>query len=397
MKLFNSYHNSRIHSIINSDLWNFELSTWLHMIGWSVISIFIPILMLVAGYSLTAVLVYEAIFYLIDVPLNFVASYLTKTIGARAVVIIATVIVAAYFITFRFISFGGWGILIALALLAALYDTFYWVAHLYLFMESSGSKKEISRNNGIITGIRSFGGMLGPAIGAAILLFGNEFSLIAVSILFFVLSIIPLLWLRHIKDIPQQDVSIKEFFKEPPEKRDFLSWFLYSIHLGVEGVMWPLFIFTLFGTLKSIALIAVIMSVSKIILSLISGVVPSGRRNRIILLGILATLAVWIIRIVYPSTVFYYVSILIIGVLTVLIEVPLDSNIFERARMKNQTLASSTYRNAIIMLPQGILFLGLALLVGVFKVSFGIAIASLVVLLITNQLIVYFTSNTTTK
>jgi len=353
--------------------------------------------MLVAGYSLTAVLVYEAIFYLIDVPLNFVASYLTKTIGARAVVIIATVIVAAYFITFRFISFGGWGILIALALLAALYDTFYWVAHLYLFMESSGSKKEISRNNGIITGIRSFGGMLGPAIGAAILLFGNEFSLIAVSILFFVLSIIPLLWLRHIKDIPQQDVSIKEFFKEPPEKRDFLSWFLYSIHLGVEGVMWPLFIFTLFGTLKSIALIAVIMSVSKIILSLISGVVPSGRRNRIILLGILATLAVWIIRIVYPSTVFYYVSILIIGVLTVLIEVPLDSNIFERARMKNQTLASSTYRNAIIMLPQGILFLGLALLVGVFKVSFGIAIASLVVLLITNQLIVYFTSNTTTK
>jgi len=173
MKLFNSYHYNKSHSNISSDLWNFELSTWLHMIGWSVISIFVPILMLVAGYSLTAVLVYEAIFYLIDVPLNFVAGRLIKMIGARAMVIIATIIVAVYFVTFRFISFGGWSILIALAVLAALYDTFYWVAHLYLFMESSGSKKEISRNNGMLTGIRSFGGMLGPAIGSAILLFGN--------------------------------------------------------------------------------------------------------------------------------------------------------------------------------------------------------------------------------
>jgi len=187
MKLFNSYHYNKSHSNISSDLWNFELSTWLHMIGWSVISIFVPILMLVAGYSLTAVLVYEAIFYLIDVPLNFVAGRLIKMIGARAMVIIATIIVAVYFVTFRFISFGGWSILIALAVLAALYDTFYWVAHLYLFMESSGSKKEISRNNGMLTGIRSFGGMLGPAIGSAILLFGNEMTLIVVSILFFII------------------------------------------------------------------------------------------------------------------------------------------------------------------------------------------------------------------
>ncbi|KKR15355.1 MAG: hypothetical protein UT43_C0002G0012 [Parcubacteria group bacterium GW2011_GWC1_39_29] len=396
MKLFNSYHYNKSHSNISSDLWNFELSTWLHMIGWSVISIFVPILMLVAGYSLTAVLVYEAIFYLIDVPLNFVAGRLIKMIGARAMVIIATIIVAVYFVTFRFISFGGWSILIALAVLAALYDTFYWVAHLYLFMESSGSKKEISRNNGMLTGIRSFGGMLGPAIGSAILLFGNEMTLIVVSILFFILSIIPLLWLYHIKDIPRQEISIKEFFKELPEKRDFLSWFLYSIHLGVEGVMWPLFIFTLFGTLKSIALVAIIMSISKIILSLVSGVIPFRQRNQVISLGILVTLIVWIIRIIYPSTVFYYVSILIVGVLTVLIEVPLDSNIFERARMKNFTLASSIYRNAIIMLPQGILFLGLALLSGVFKVSFGVAIVSLGILLIINQLIMYLNKFTTT-
>jgi len=160
--------------------------------------------------------------------------------------------------------------------------------------------------------------------------------------------------------------------------------------------MWPLFIFTLFGTLKSIALVAIIMSISKIILSLVSGVIPFRQRNQVISLGILVTLIVWIIRIIYPSTVFYYVSILIVGVLTVLIEVPLDSNIFERARMKNFTLASSIYRNAIIMLPQGILFLGLALLSGVFKVSFGVAIVSLGILLIINQLIMYLNKFTTT-
>lgn len=391
MKIYHHYHHSKLHSVIHSDFWNFEFSVWLHVIGYSVISIFIPILMLTVGYSLSMVMIYYAVFFLIDIPFNFLARKLVARIGARLVIILATLSVILYFALFPYLSGGHFLILVVLALLAAIYDTFYWVAHLYLFIESSEKLEEVSTDNGILNSIKSFGGMLGPAIGAGILVFAAEPALLAVSIVFLTLSLIPLLNLRHIKDKPASGkVSYKEFFRELPEKKNFLSWLFYSIPMGANEIIWPVFIFTLFGTLKSIALVAVIVSVSKIVFSYTNGIASARSREKLMLTGILCTLLVWILRLIYLNPVFYYLSILLIGFFTVLIEVPLDSSIYERARQKGQSLNASTFRNTAGMLPQGVLFVVLALLVGVFKVSFLSAIVSLALLLAVNQLILYF-------
>lgn len=386
MKIFHHYHHRKVHSKTHPDFWNFEISVWLHMIGYSVVSIFIPILMLTYGYSLEMVMVYYAMYFLFDVPLNFLANKLTIYLGARIVVILATLSVILYFVLFPHLMSKSFSILVVLAVLAAIYDTFYWVAHLYLFMESSGKTDEISKNNGILNGIRSFGGMLGPAIGAGILLFTTESALLFVSIFFLTLSIIPLLFLRHVKDKPNpKQVSPKEFFKELPEKKNFLSWFFYSLHFAANEIIWPIFIFTLFGTLKSIALVAVVISVSKILLSYMTGILDSKHREKLMFIGITVILCIWILRLIYPNDVFYYLSILFMGFFAVLFEVPVDSSIFERARLKDQTLAAATFRNAIIMFPEGILFFILAIFLGVFKLSFISTIISLILLLLVNQ------------
>ncbi|HEV7702300.1 MAG TPA: MFS transporter [Candidatus Paceibacterota bacterium] len=391
MKAFNHYHHSKFYSLVHSDFWKFELSVWFHTIGYSIISIFIPILMLVAGYSLTTVMIYCAMFFLLDTPLNFLAKRLVIYFGARLVIILGTLAIILFFALFPYIRGGHFFILFVLALLAAVYDSFYWVAHFYLFIESSEKLEEVGRNNGILTSVRSFGGMLGPAIGAGILIFTTESALLSFSIAFLTLSIIPLLTLQHIKDKPVfKKTSYKEFFRELPEKKNFLTWFLYSIHLGANEVIWPIFIFSLFGTLKSIALVAVIISVSKIILSYASGVSTPKNRENLMRIGMVCILCIWILRLAYPNDAFYYLSILFIGFFGVLIEVPLDSSIFERARLKGQSLNASTFRNTIVMFPQGILFAVLALLVGVFKVSFISATLSLIILLLVNQYILYF-------
>jgi len=364
------------------------------MIGYSVISVFIPILMLTAGYSLEMVMVYYAIFFIIDIPLNFLARGLVRRIGARLVIILATFAVIIYFALFPYLAGGQFLILIVLALLAAIYDTFYWVGHLYVFIESSEKLEEVSRNNGILNGIKSFGGMLGPAIGAGVLIFTTQSALLSVSIIFLTLSLVPLLSLKHIKDKPLSDsLSFKEFFKEFPEKKNFLSWFFYSIPMGANETIWPVFIFVLFGTLKSIALVALIVSVSKIVFSYTSGIASVRNREKLMFVGITCTLFIWILRLLYANPFFYYLSILLIGFFTVLIEVPLDSSIYERARLKDQSLNASTFRNIAGMLPQGILFVILALLVGVFKISFFSAIASLVLLLLVSQGLLYLNKN----
>lgn len=395
MKIFHHYHH-KFYSSIHRDFWNFELSVWLHAIGYSVISIFIPILMLVAGYSIPTVMLYCAMFFLLDVPLNFLARRLIVSLGARLVTILATLSTILFFALFPYLSSGHFLILVILAILAAIYDAFYWVALLYLFMESSGKESEISRNNGIFNSIRSLGWVIGPVVGAGILFFTTPSVLLTFSILFLTLSIIPLLTLHHVKDKPSsKKISYKEFFKELPEKKNFLSWFLYSVHLGANDIIWPIFIFTLFGTLKSIALVAIIISISKIVLAYMSGIASSKNREKLMIIGVVSILFLWILRLIYVSNIFYYLSILFIGFFTVLIEVPLDSSIFERARLKDQSLTASTFRNAIIMFPQGIMFAVLALLVGVFKVSFLSAIVSLALLLLANQFGLYFNRKNT--
>jgi MFS family permease len=392
MKIYHHYHHSKFYSLIHSDFWRFELSVWFHTIGYSLVSIFIPIFMLTAGYSLVLVLAYMAMFFLMDVPLNFLAEWLIVRAGARLVIIVGILSAIFYFILFPLLSGRSFFVLFILAILAALYDTFYWVAHYYLFVESSGKIQEISKDNGILNSVKSFAGVLGPAIGAGILLFAGEPVLLAFSILFLLLSILPLLRLRHAKDKPKfGKIPYKEFFRELPEKKNFISWFLYSVHLGANEIIWPIFIFTLFGTLRSIALVAVVISASKIILSYVSGIANSRKREKLMLVGVVSILIIWILRLIYSSNVFYYLSILFIGFFTVLIEIPLDSSVFERAKLKNHSLTASTFRNTIIMLPQGLLFLVLVLLTGVFKVSFLSAIVSLILLLLVSQFIFYFT------
>ncbi len=387
MKIFHHYHHHKLHAITPRDLRHFEFSVWLHMIGYSVINIFIPVLMLMAGYSVQAVLVYLAVYYLLDTPLNYAARSLIIRFGAKTVTVIGTASTILYFLIFPGISGNNFVILGVLAALAAIYDSFYWVAHIYMFIEASGRGEDVSRNNGLISSIRSFGGMLGPAVGAGILLFAGDSALLWVSIFFLGVSLLPLAFL-DIRDRPKnQEISHRKFFQEIPERKNFLSWFLYSIHWGVDGWIWPVFIFTYFGTLRSIALLAVIMSISKIVLSYTSGLANSKNRDRLIMIGTAFTLFIWIARVAYPNPVFYYLSILLMGFFAVLIEVPLDSNVFERARLRGASLDSSTLRNAIIMFPQGIMFAVLALLVGVFKISFASAIGSLALLLLVNGLV----------
>lgn len=392
MKIFHHYHHRRFYSVIHSDFWKFEFSVWLHMIGWSLISIFIPVLMLRFGYSLKAVILYYFLFNVIDIPLNFLARKLILSLGARLVIILATCSAIVFFAIFNQLATGGWYILALLALLLAIYDTFYWVAQMYLFYESSSIQKVVGKSVGIWVSVQTFGGMLGPSIGALILLFGGQSMLIIASVIFLGGSIIPLTKLHHVRNTPiSEKLSLKEFFKELPEKKNYLSWFLYGTHSAVESTLWPVFIFSLFGTLESIAFVAFVVSISKIGLAYFSGSISTVNRDKVVILSTLLAISVWISRLLYQNHIFYYASILLMGLIAILVEVPLDSSLLERSKVKG-SLDIATFRNTSGMLPQVFLFGFLALIVGVFRVSFIIAIVALFGLMLVTRLFLALTN-----
>lgn len=386
MRLLINHHHRKLYRALNSDFWNLELSVWLHTLARSLISIFIPILMLQLGYSLKIVLIYYLILHVVDVPLNFIARRLIIKFGARAVIIIATLISILYFTLFYNLGSNKLIIFFALAFVDAFYDAFYWVSHMYIFMESSDKPDQASKNTGILSSVKSFAGMLGPVFGTIILLFTNQKILIICSIFIFLISIFPLFKIRHIKDKPiNKNVSISAFFKDLREKRDYLSVMLYSINSTAEHILWPIFIFTVFGTIKSIGIIAVIVSLGNIIFMYLTGIINKKKQKNLILFGSLAIILIWVLRLFLPGYLIYYVSIFVVGFFAIMINIPLESNIVERSKLKD-TLMASTVRNASTMLPQIFIFGLLIIVVSVFKVSIMVAILSLLGLIFVNAI-----------
>ncbi len=378
MRGFHFYHGHRgAHHF--SDFWLYELSLWLHTLSRSLVAIFIPILMLKSGYGVGDVILYFLAYNALDVPLNFAARAFIRRWGARLAIAIATCITIAFFWVLLHLAEPTIPILLGLAVLAASYDTLYWVAHFFLFIESGSTRP--AKSTGTMYAIRQAAVILGPATGALILLFSTQQILLYATITGFFLSLVPLLWLSTLPDRPRtRSLSYKEFFAWPEGKRAYLSSAFYSAHDAVETTLFPLFIFLIFGTLESVAVIPVLVSVAAICTAFMLGRIKPHRRTTAVVLGALAIAAIWITRLLTTDPNVYYASVLVVSICAYLILVPIDSAILEYAKRMQDPLSASAYRNAAYMTTSTLIFGTLALLLNVFEPSFAIASASLLAL-----------------
>lgn len=148
-----------------------------------------------------------------DVPLNFLARKSTLKIGARNTIIIGVVFEIISFVVLYFVAYS-WKMLIAFAFTWAMYDTFYWVAHWFIFNECVKVKKGVGKQVGFLFIIRRLGSVASPAIGAIFLIFFAKEYLILVSILFVIISLIPLFSIKLDFMQPKIKQSFKQFFKD---------------------------------------------------------------------------------------------------------------------------------------------------------------------------------------
>jgi len=373
MRLFHHYHKHRLRHIIHKDFWLYELSVWLQVFARSLIGVFIPILLLKAGFSVVEVLAYFLIFNIINVPLNFLARHLIIKFGARVTLILGQIASIFYFIILYNLDARIWGLLIFLAVFAALYDTMYWVAHYYFFLNSIKKDKNVSKDTSIMHIVREVAGLLAPAIGAVVLIVSGQKTLIAISIAVLFLAIWPLYKLKHIKDKPvlKEIKPFKEYFLKTSSKRDYFSRAMFEIHSAAEDRIWPLFIFSLFGSLESVAWLPVIVSGTTILFTYMAGKANTKKRRTMIILGSMFMALTWLVRLYCGNEIFFYISVFLVGLFSLIISVPLESSLYEEG--EKDTLNAATYLNVSAMFPRIFFYLALIFVVQVYEVSFVIA------------------------
>ncbi|MDH4329952.1 MAG: MFS transporter [Candidatus Moranbacteria bacterium] len=379
MQLFHFHHRQSIQRLIHSDFWLFEFSVWLHTFATSMVSIFVPIFLLQIGYGIGEVMIYYFLFNLFDTPLNFFARYLTRKIGAKWVVVWGSAFAVAFFVGLFALSAGNWPLLVLIALFAALYDTFYWVAHLYLFMKCSKNDEDVSKDAGTLRMVRRVAGMVAPALGAVVLISWGREALLLASALILAVSIVPLVKIKEIDDKPKRkQKSYKEFFSTWDVTRDYVASIFITFHNTTESILWPIFIYLLFVTVESVAVLPIIVSVTAVFFIYIASKTKKEKRNTIMAMASMAIAVVWISRLFVDNSYFYYISVFLIGFFTIFVALPLDSNIFEKGE-KVDTLSASMYMNTSHMFANAILFGVLAVLVNVFHTSFILAALSMFV------------------
>lgn len=388
MQLTQFYHRNQLHRLRNHpDFRLFELTIWLHTLARSLIAVFVPILLLKIGYSLGAVLGYYFVFNLIDAPLNFPVGYLITRIGARRVLILGTLAVILFFALLGVLPPHNWLLLGVLALLSALYDTLFWVSHIYIFIEANKDGLEGGETTGTLDSIRKFANVVGPGLGAILLLTGGKVSLVITSIVIFGASLIPAFRMRHTVDIPKkQSLSPKKFFKHPTERRNYVSLALFGIQNEVDDNLWPIFILLTVGTIGSVAAVPIIVSLTTALFSYLTGKLTKSYGIPMLTIGTILLVCTWILRLGVNNQIFYYVSAFMIGFFSLLVHIPLDGDITNRGK-KIGPLAAAVYRNACSMGLRALMYGSLLLVVSVFKISFLAAAVTLFLMLASNAIL----------
>jgi|GEM_PF-550491 len=369
----------------SADFWLFEGSLWLHVFASSLISIFIPILMLSTGFSLTEVILFYILYHALDIPANLLGRSLVHRFGARFTIVIGTICSIIFFILYSQIS--DWSHLVWMALFYALYDGLYYTAALYVFIGSTKDPENTGENTGILHLIVRSASLLGPILGSTLVVAsgGSKIVVVSVVITMFALSLIPLFFLKEIETKPEKKpLSFKKFFNNEREIKNHLSFGLFKIHEAVESVIFPIFIFITFEKLSSVAVLAILIPVVSLVFSYTAGHIKRSSREKIIMIGAGLLALVWLARLFIDSQMLLYATSVATGLFALFVLVPLDANMFLRGAERG-ALSAATYRNISSMGAKLILYIILYFSITIFEIPFGLAILALLGLMYVNH------------
>jgi hypothetical protein len=307
------------------------------------VSIFIPIFLLETGFSLYSVVILEMSMFLLCIFLHIIFVINIHHWGVKKT------LAASYFLNiFLFAllynadqiinSIGGLFFLIILGIINISGFTLYWTSH-HLFFIKSTSLKSSGSKEGLLMGILSLAGIMGPFIGGTLITVYDFKIVFLAGIILLSLASSVLFFSKDIK-IKKCRLKAKKII-DLKEGRKNMIYFFQGMAFVCTVFIWPIFLFLSVFAIASIGLLYLLSDLAFSIICLAGGRQSDKNGNRgLVGLGSMGLGFSLVLRVVFAGPFGIGLWQTVGGMFSALLHVPLNSGFFR--------LAHSDYYNQLL-------------------------------------------------
>lgn len=298
-------------------------------IAFSLVGIFIPIYLLNLGYSLDSVLVYFLLFHLLTFAFTPITLLLSRKLGYKFFIILSVPLVIIFLFLLQSSENIGFAIYWA-GIFGGMAEAFYFIPlHAFFVRLSESQKRGTQFSNYAAIGMLA--GLFGPLIGGFIAVIFGFKSLFYIVMGFILISILPLIGLVNVK--PNTKLTLKGIGRlTKKHKRFFIMSIVDDIRGNIEGIIWPIFIYTSLKSIISIGWVGTLVSFGTIVFTLFLGrFYDRGNKYLFLRMGGLLFAFLWAGRIYLDEPLFLFGASLLAGVFALMIEIPFSAIFYDKA------------------------------------------------------------------
>jgi len=336
-------------------------------LAFSLFGIFIPIYFLTLGFSLSEVFVYFIIQYVLIALLSFAAVYIANRVGLQQTIIIRLPFLFIFLYLLWLLESNEIP-LVTIAIFNAIQTAFYFTP-LHIIFAKHAKHKSMGTSMGKYFALPKLAGVLGPFIGALIVLFFSFKALFGLVFVILLIAMIPLIGSKPIKTSFSFNLQQgKKLFKKYP--RYFWAEVVDNFGEEADGIIWPIFIFLTFASIVSVGLIGTLVGLGSFLFTILMGkLTDKHKKIQLIKIGALMFVFIWLARYFFDGEMFYYLITVAAGFVMMLFLIPFHSLIYSVSK-KNTIDEFLVFREMPVAVGR-VIFFSLALIfIGNLKILF---------------------------
>jgi len=232
-------------------------------------------------------------------------------IGMRKVILISLLLSPVFFFMLWQIKF--YPILFVItAIMKAFISCTYWTQEFTLFIEVSKSKSA-GFEKGIMSLLYGPVGMFAPFIGGLILTFSGMPLLISISIVLYMISIIPLLSIKKIH-FKLKFHKHDHFKKHHISTRNLIDMIYRGFNHMFTSIVFPTILFVFGLQIIEIGFVGTIIGLTGILTPIVIGRMIDRKLNLVVAINYALLAIGWFLMFIYPEKTFFYVIVIMFAI-----------------------------------------------------------------------------------